>query len=121
MAIWDRFVSESYLGHIGKKTSAREFGYLNYGDWFGERGRNWGNNEYDLAHGFFMEFVRTGDRRYYRLALAAARHQADVDIIHAYPDPTYVGANAEHSVGHTGAWSQHLPHATWSKAFDASF
>lgn len=121
MAVWDRFVSESYLAHLGKKTSAREFGYLNYGDWFGERGRNWGNNEYDLAHGLFMEFVRTGDRRYHRLALAAARHQADVDIIHAYPDPAYVGANAQHSIGHTGVSYQEMPQATWSKALDVSF
>ena len=120
-AVWNDFVQGSYLEHMNKKAQAREYGYFNYGDWFGERGRNWGNNEYDLAHGFFMEFVRTGDRRYYRLALAAARHQADVDIIHAYPDPTFIGANAQHSVGHTGAWSQLLAQATWSKAFDASF
>jgi hypothetical protein len=121
MAIWNDFVSESYSDHIDRKTKAREFGYLNYGDWFGERGRNWGNNEYDLAHGFFMEFIRTGDRRYYRLALAAARHQADVDIIHASPDPTYIGANAQHSVGHTGVSYQVMPQATWSKSFDVSF
>ena len=118
---WDRFVADSYLSHLGRKMSQREFGYLNYGDWFGERGRNWGNNEYDLAHGFFMEFVRTGDRRYYRLALAAARHQADVDIIHAYPNAAFIGGNAPHSVGHTGAWSETLPQATWSKAYDAMY
>ncbi|MGI6082390.1 MAG: hypothetical protein ACOYEP_05925, partial [Limnochordia bacterium] len=120
-AVWDDFVQKSYLDHMNRKAKTREYGYFNYGDWFGERGRNWGNNEYDLAHGFFTEFVRTGDRRYYRLALAAARHQADIDIIHAYPDPTYIGANAQHSVGHTGAWSQHLAQATWGKAFDSSF
>lgn len=121
MAIWNDFVSKSYEDHMNKKREAREFGYLNYGDWFGERGRNWGNNEYDLAHGFFMEFIRTGDRNFYRLALAAARHQADVDIIHASPDPTFIGANAQHSIGHTGVSYQVMPQATWSKSFDVSF
>jgi hypothetical protein len=121
MAIWNDFVSKSYDDHIERKRKAREFGYFNYGDWFGERGRNWGNNEYDLAHGFFMEFIRTGNRDYYRLALAAARHQADVDIIHASPDPTFIGANAQHGIGHTGVSYQVMPQATWSKLFDVSF
>ena len=114
---WDEFVRTGYAGHIARKKMYREYGYFNYGDWYGERGRNWGNNEYDLAHGLFMQFARTGNRDYYRLALAAARHQADTDCVHAYPDPQYVGANHEHSIGHTGTWSQHPPRATWSYAY----
>ena len=66
---WDAFVANAYQKHMRQKRSAREYGYFNYGDWFGERGRNWGNNEYDLAHGFFMQFVRTGNRDDFRLAL----------------------------------------------------
>ena len=96
----------------------RTYGFLNYGDWYGERGRNWGNNEYDFAHGFFMQFARTGNRDYFRLALAAARHQADVECIHAYPDPFYVGGNLPHSIGHTGTWSETLPLGSWSSRFD---
>ena len=101
-ADWDAYVEQAYDKHMAQKKAAREYGYFNYGDWYGERNRNWGNNEYDLAHGFFMQFVRTGRRDYQRLALAAARHQADVDCVHAYPDPHYVGANHQHSIGHTG-------------------
>ncbi|MDH7570394.1 MAG: glycoside hydrolase family 127 protein, partial [Armatimonadota bacterium] len=117
-AAWDNLVERQYEAHMRRKARVREYGYSNYGDWFGERGRNWGNNEYDLAHGFFMQFARTGRRAYYRLALAAARHQADVDIVHAYPDPYYVGANHQHSIGHTGTWSQEPLHATWSHRYD---
>ena len=117
-AQWDKFVVQSYKLHMLRKEHNREYGYLNYGDWYGERGRNWGNNEYDLAHGLFMQFARTGRRQYYRLALAAARHQADVDCIHAYPDPAYVGANHLHSFAHTGGWSQHLSHVGWSHRYD---
>ncbi len=113
-AAWDNDVARRFAEHMALKESEREYGFLNWGDWFGERGRNWGNNEYDLPHGLFMQFARTGNRDYYRLALAAARHQADVDCVHAYPDIMNVGAMAPHSVCHTGEWSQHLAAPSWS-------
>lgn len=111
---WDADVARRFAEHLELKEREREYGFLNWGDWFGERGRNWGNNEYDLPHGLFMQFARTGNRDYYRLALAAARHQADVDCVHAYPDIMNVGAMAPHSVCHTGEWSQHLAAPSWS-------
>jgi len=117
-ALWDTFVAGGFAAYMKDKERAREYGYLNYGDWFGERGRNWGNNEYDLAHGLFLQFARTGNRDFCRWALTSARHQADVDCVHAYPDPYYVGANHQHSIGHTGTWSQEPEHATWSFRYD---
>ncbi len=119
-AQWDEFMASSFQEHLQRRDQEREYGFLNYGDWFGERGRNWGNNEYDRAHGFFMQFARTGDRGYYRVALSAARHQADVDLVHDYPDPYYMGANHQHSIGHTGTWECPTipPQATWSHKYD---
>lgn len=111
---WDEFMDQSLAAHLERQATQREFGFLNYGDWFGERGRNWGNNEYDNAHGFFMQFARTGQRDYFRAALSQARHQADVDIMHAYPDPYYVGVNHAHAIGHTGMATQLSPHGTVS-------
>ena len=119
MAQWDTYVAKAYEQDMARKALYREYGFFNYGDWYGERGRNWGNNEYDLAHGFFTQFVRTGRRDYFRLALAAARHQADVDCVHAYPDPFYVGANHPHAIGHTGTGSQGPVRATWSRRHEA--
>ncbi|PTX98818.1 hypothetical protein DB345_03615 [Spartobacteria bacterium LR76] len=118
--LWDEFVSRSYEQHMDLARAQREYGFFNYGDWFGERKRNWGNNEYDLAHCFFQQFARTGNTDYFRLALRAARHQADVDIVHAYPDPRYLGANHQHSIGHTGVWEgpNRPKQATWSHAYD---
>ena len=118
-ALWDKYVAGGYESFVRRRREDRAFGYFNYGDWYGERGRNWGNNEYDFAHAFFMQFARTGNRDYFRVALAAARHQADVDCIHAYPDPYYVGGNLPHSIGHTGNWSERPLHGTWSHAYDA--
>lgn len=120
-AAWDMYVAKAFEAHMSQKERTREYGFLNYGDWYGERGRNWGNNEYDLAHGLFQQFLRTGNRDYFRWALAAARHQADVDIIHAYPDPFYVGGMAPHSVGHTGTWSERLEHGTWHAPYDSMY
>ncbi len=111
---WDAEISRRFDEHLAYKEKEREYGFFNWGDWYGERGRNWGNNEYDLPHGLFMQFARTGERRYFRLAQAAARHQADVDCVHAYPDIMNVGAMAPHSVCHTGEWSQHLAAPQWS-------
>ena len=53
------------------------------------------------------------------LPSTAARHQADVDCVHAYPDPFYVGSNHQHSIGHTGTWSQNPRYATWSHRYDS--
>ena len=116
---WDSYVETAFELHMVRKAQAREYGYFNYGDWYGERGRNWGNNEYDLAHGLFIHFARTGSRDCFRWALITARHQADVDCVHAYPDPYYVGSNHQHSIGHTGTWSQVPQHATWSHRYDS--
>lgn len=118
--LWDQYIENSLAEHWKKKDKNREYGFLNYGDWFGERGRNWGNNEYDLPHALFAQFARTGNRDFYRLATRGARHQADVDIVHAYPDPFYIGANPEHSIGHTGTWSEKVQNATWSMAYSSA-
>ncbi|OGV78482.1 MAG: hypothetical protein A3K19_18285 [Lentisphaerae bacterium RIFOXYB12_FULL_65_16] len=117
-AMWDKFVDDGFKAYMTAKVQNREYGYFNYGDWFGERGRNWGNNEYDLGHGLFMQFARTGKREYCRWALTAARHEADVDCVQAYPDPYYIGANHQHSIGHMGTWSQVPERATWSFRYD---
>ncbi|MBO5681706.1 MAG: hypothetical protein J6T08_08345, partial [Lentisphaeria bacterium] len=98
----DAGILQSFQGRLSEREQRREFGFLNYGDSHGERVWNWTNNEYDMANGCFMTFIRTGNRDLYRYALAAARHQADVDIIHAYADPYYVGGNIIHGPGHSG-------------------
>ena len=90
---------------------------LNYGDWYGERGVNWGNLEYDLAHGLFLQYLRTGDRRYFLRAEQAARHHVDVDVVHAtnplmknpWGPPPRVGDVWLHCVGHTGGYYDGAP------------
>jgi PcRGLX-like protein central beta sandwich domain/PcRGLX-like N-terminal RIFT barrel domain len=118
-AEYDAFINESYGFHLRRRDEDRAYGYLNYGDWFRERGRNWGNNEYDLGHGLLVQFARTGNRDLFRLGLTAERHHANSDIIHAYPDPYYIGSNPQHSFGHTGVHSQYPTHSEWSHLHDS--
>ncbi len=94
------------------------YGLLNWGDWFGERVYNWGNNEYDTGHALFLQFARTGDARYFHAGRRFARHMADVDILHAinedylnngeiragYGLPVNVGAVYLHAVGHVAGY-----------------
>lgn len=110
---WNQYVDQSMDEFLLHREQSRAYGYFNWGDWYGERGRNWGNNEYDIPHGFFRQYLFNGDPRYLDAAIAGARHQADVDIIHAYPDPYFIGANQQHSIGHTGI-TYHLIPPNWS-------
>lgn len=100
----DRKIISSFDLRLDQAAEQREYGFFNYGDSFGEKGENWTNNEYDLAYGLFLTFLRTGHRPLFRHALTAARHQADVDTVHAYPDPYYIGGNLNHGAGHTGRY-----------------
>jgi PcRGLX-like N-terminal RIFT barrel domain/PcRGLX-like protein central beta sandwich domain/PcRGLX-like protein C-terminal alpha/alpha toroid domain len=118
---WNKNIANALLMQFKQKQIQREYGFLNYGDWFGERGRNWGNNEYDLPRGLFYYFARSGNRKAFRLAVLGASHQSDVDIVHAYPDRYYLGANAEHSIGHTGVSYQRYKRATWSFPYQVAF
>ena len=73
--LWDQAVSRWFNEHMEFNKRVRPYGFLNYGDWFGERGGNWGNNEYDTAHGLFMDFIRTGNRDHFHWAQRAAQHE----------------------------------------------
>jgi len=80
---YDARVEAAMKKHLDRREKLREYGMLNFGDWFGERKVNWGNLEYDLQHGLLLQYARTGDRRYYLRAEEAARHHIDVDVMHA--------------------------------------
>ncbi len=75
-------------------------GFLNYGDWFGERGVNWGNGEYDSAYGLLLQAVQTGGGAWAELGHAAARHQIEVDTAHLHDAKP--GWQYRHSMGHVG-------------------
>ncbi len=114
---YDAWLDRAFENHLRRRDADREYGLLNFGDWFGERKVNWGNLEYDLAHGMFVQYLRTGDRRYFLRGEEAARHHIDVDVIHAtnshlknpWGKPPEVGQMWLHCLNHTGGYYENAP------------
>jgi len=115
---YDAWVRRALSAHLRRRDRVREYGMLNYGDWYGERNVNWGNLEYDLAYGLFLQYLRGGDRRFFLRAEQAARHHIDMDVIHAVnehigEDPrggrTRVGDIWCHCLNHTGGYYEDSP------------
>jgi hypothetical protein len=114
---YDAWLSRSLDAHLKLRERNREYGMLNYGDWYGERKVNWGNLEYDLAHGMFVQYLRTGDRRFFLRGEQAARHHIDVDVVHAtnpylknpWGPPPQVGEIWLHCLNHTGGYYENAP------------
>lgn len=98
----------------------RDYGQMNWGDWFGERQCNWGNHEYDTPEHILIQFVRTGDPKYFYVGNAAARHTSEVDVVQFVNDdlkkhfekdlgvhpayPTRPGMVHQHCVGHVSGF-----------------
>jgi len=107
-------------GYCHSIKAQRDYGQMNWGDWFGERGCNWGNHEYDTAKHILMQFARTGDPKYFYVGDAAARHTTEVDVIHFVNDdlrkyfgedlrdrpayPARPGMVHQHCVGHVSGF-----------------
>jgi hypothetical protein len=114
---YDEWLDRALETHLRGRQRDREYGLLNYGDWYGERQVNWGNLEYDLAHGMFVQYLRTGDRRYFDRGEQAARHHIDVDVVHAtnthlknpWGPPPQVGEIWLHCLNHTGGYYEDAP------------
>ena len=108
---YDKTFAGSFAGYLKDRETSREYGMLNFGDWWGERVINWGNSEYDTQHAFLLQFARTGDWRYFRAAEEMEWHNRDIDAIHYHQDPKMVGAVYAHAIGHTGAYYDKRPTA----------
>jgi len=108
---YDEVLSGAIDGYLELRERSHWYGLMNFGDWYGERGNNWGNIEYDLQHGLLTQYFRTADRRFFEVAEDAARHNADIDVCHhaagqkAGPGgPRRVGEAWVHCMGHTGGY-----------------
>lgn len=95
--------------HLG-----RWYGFFNWGDvraaweesendWRFHGRWGWCNSEWDPRHALWIQYVRTGEARYFALAEAMTRHSVDVDTCHYHPlRPYWVGGCFRHSVDHFG-------------------
>ncbi|OGV67957.1 MAG: hypothetical protein A3K19_19025 [Lentisphaerae bacterium RIFOXYB12_FULL_65_16] len=118
-AEYDPWAEGLFKAYCDSITALRDYGAMNWGDWFGERIVNWGNHEYDTTNQLLIQFARTGDPRYFHIAEAAGHHSAEVDTVHCvnadlaayfttnwpvkgfHPRP---GMVHEHTVGHVSGF-----------------
>lgn len=110
---YDTLVTDFLDRHRAERDRLREYGMLNYGDWYNTNWDSWGNLEYDTSRIWFQQYLRTGNRRFFDRAEQAARHFLDVDVLHvsnphirAYPGSANMrpGQIWPHCVGHTGGY-----------------
>jgi len=106
---YDKKVSETLDVYLKDRDKIREYGMFNFGDWWGERLINWGNIEYDTQHAFFLQFVRSGDLRFFWAGDEAETHNRDVDTVHYHAKSERVGCVYLHCIGHVGDYLAKSP------------
>jgi hypothetical protein len=118
MAEYDKWADNLFEGYCRSIREQRDYGAMNWGDWWGERRCNWGNHEYDTPLVIFMQFARTGDPKYFYVGEQSTRHLSEVDVVHFVNDglkqyfkqwetaayPSRPGMVHEHSIGHVGGF-----------------
>jgi len=98
-------MAEAGLAQLEKNRQQKhEYGWMNFGDWHGERHFNWGNHEYDMMGALALQFVRTGDLKWLRRAEEASRHSTEIDTVHYPWQERMPGRVYAHSIGHVGGF-----------------
>jgi hypothetical protein len=100
-------------GFDAKNERADEYGWRNFGELHADHESAFQpdrplvshyNNQYDAIDGFGMHFLRTGDRRWWRLMGDLARHVRDIDIYRTTEDKAaYNGGLFWHTAHYTDA------------------
>jgi len=92
---YDELIRPVGEGSFEKKNHmVDEYGWRHYGDvWADHESASSDeplishyNNQYDLIKGLALQFLRTGNPRWFRLAMQMADHVADIDIYHTDGD-----------------------------------
>ena len=101
---YEEGIDNNLRHYVATRERQHDFGMLNYGDWYGERGANWGNIEYDTQHAFILEYARSGNPEAFFLADATEIHNRDVDTVQWSTDPSGLGFVYVHQMGHVGGY-----------------
>lgn len=101
---YEEAVDANIAGYAEQRERQRDYGLMNFGDWYGERAVNWGNIEYDTQHAFFLEYIRSGNEDAFFLGDQAERHNRDIDTVQWAANPVHVGRVYIHQIGHVGGY-----------------
>ena len=101
-------------GFAARREVIDEYGWRNFGDVWADH-ENVGNegpeprishynNQYDGCYGALVQYLRSGDARWFRLGDEMARHLADIDVYHTQQDrPAFNGGFFWHTDHYTDA------------------
>jgi hypothetical protein len=103
-SLYEEGVDKNIENYAAARTRQRDYGMMNFGDWFGERGANWGNIEYDTQYALLLEYIRSGNADAFFLGEETELHNRDVDTVHYSPRPKDLGAVYVHQMGHVGGY-----------------
>lgn len=114
---------------FNRRESIDQYGWRNFGEVYadheavGHQGDSplvsHYNNQYDVINGMLIEFLRTGDHRWYMIMRDLAHHVIDIDIYHTKDDrPVYNGGMFWHTEHYFDAAT--ATHRTFSRANQAS-
>ena len=110
---------------LARREIVDEYGWRHFGDLYadheavghtGDTPRiSHYNNQYDALYGAIIQYVRSGDRRWFDLMHDLAKHVIDIDIYHTQEDrPAYNGGLFWHTDHYVDAATG--THRTYSKA-----
>ena len=105
---YERLMPSALTSFLDDRENNRAFGHINFGDWYGESGFSWGNNEYDTGLCAIVEFLRSKNPSWWSLGQQAIRHQVDVDSISDHLQSNKIGSQAMHMPGHVGGIFLHI-------------
>ena len=101
---YEKLMPSALTSFLDDRERNRAYGHMNFGDWYGESGFSWGNNEYDTGLCAIVEFLRSKNPLWWSLGQQAIRHQVDVDTISDHTDTNRIGSQAMHMPGHVGGY-----------------
>ncbi|MDX9979037.1 MAG: hypothetical protein RBU25_03215 [Lentisphaeria bacterium] len=101
---YEEAVDANVAGYAEQRERQKDYGLMNFGDWYGERTVNWGNIEYDTQNAFFLEYIRSGNEDAFFLGDQAERHNRDIDTVQWAANPAAVGRVYIHQIGHVGGY-----------------
>lgn len=115
---YEEGIDESVKQALVSREKLRDYGLMNFGDAYGERGTNWTNIEYDLQHALLMQYIRSGDEEAFFRADEAERHNRDIDTCQLNNRFHKRGFVYIHQMGHVGGYyDKPVPGALgWPKA-----
>lgn len=89
------------------RASRGDYGWMNFGDWYGERRFNWGDNEYDLSYTTAIHFARSGRLDWLWRGAEMARHYTTIDMVNYFDERSQLRELLYgHCMGHVGLFFQ---------------